>query len=230
MSQVEKNALERQSNAVKASDSERCLFFPPNISRIMRTDPKLIGFIAARHKLVSKIFQGQRVLEVGCQEGFGTLFVAPYVKEIICVDFFPPFIDWFNNNTAINLPNATAFVGDICKEPIGGDFDGAFALDVLEHIDSSQESAFWRNISSSIHLDGVVVIGMPSIESQVYASEASKIGHVNCKNGDQLKKEALRYFKHVLLLSMNDEMLHNGFVPMSHYIIVICSGKRLCTG
>jgi 2-polyprenyl-3-methyl-5-hydroxy-6-metoxy-1,4-benzoquinol methylase len=226
MSKIQKDAQERQLNAVLASDPERCLLLPPNISKIMRTDPKLIGFIAARHKIVSKIFHGQRVLEVGCQEGFGTLFVAPYVKEIVCIDFFPPFIDWFKANTAISLPNATAFVGDICQEPVGGDFDGAFALDVLEHIEASQEEAFWRNISSSIHLDGVVVIGMPSIESQVYASEASKIGHVNCKNGDDLKNVALEHFKHVLLLSMNDEMLHNGFVPMSHYNVVICSCKR----
>jgi len=226
MSQVENEAQTRQINSLMGSDPERCLLLPPNISKIMRTDPKLIGFIAARHKVVSKIFHGKRVLEVGCQEGFGTLFVAPYVNEIVCIDFFPPFIDWFNSHTAINLPNATAFVGDICQEPIGGDFDGAFALDVLEHIATSQEDTFWRNISSSIHIDGVAVIGMPSIESQVYASEASKVGHVNCKNGDDLKKVALRHFKHVLLLSMNDEMLHNGFIPMSHYIIVICSGKR----
>jgi 2-polyprenyl-3-methyl-5-hydroxy-6-metoxy-1,4-benzoquinol methylase len=226
MTQLKKNAHTRQLDSISGSDPELCILLPPNISKIMRADPRLIGFIAARHKLVSKIFQRKRVLEVGCQEGFGTFFVAPYVKEIVCIDFFPPFIDWFKSNTAINLPNATAFVADICEEPFGGDFDGAFALDVLEHIEASQEDAFWRNISSSIHLDGTVVIGMPSIESQIYASEASKIGHVNCKNGDELRKAALQYFKQVLLLSMNDEMLHNGFAPMSHYVIVICSGKR----
>ena len=228
MSQIQPQevALKRQLNAISGSDQEDCLILPPNISKIMRSDPRLIGFIAARHKLVSKIFTGKRILEVGCQEGFGTLLVAPYVKEIISVDFFPPFIEWFNTHTVIHAPNAKAFVRDICLEPIGGDFDGAFALDVLEHIDKKSEQAFWENMLASIHTDGTVIVGMPSLESQVYASEASKIGHVNCKNGDDLRKTALKYFKQVLLLSMNDEMLHNGYVPMSHYIVVICNGKR----
>ena len=31
--------------------------------------------------------------------------------------------------------------------------------------------------------------------------------------------------KFVGLGVMNDEMLHNGYLPMSHYIFAVCSGK-----
>ncbi len=67
---------------------------------------------------------------------------------------------------------------------------------------------------------------MPSLESQAYASEASRVGHVNCKTGQELKTNALKYFTNVFLFSMNDETLHIGFPQMSHYIFVECSGKK----
>ena len=219
-------SLMRQEATVSSIKEEDCITLSANISSIFRRDPRILGFVAARHKFVSKIFEGMRVLEIGCQEGFGTLFVAPYVKEITSIDFFEPFIDGFRSKTLSHIPNCTLKYGDICENFIDGNYDGAFALDVLEHIDSKDEHLFWINISKSIKESGTVIVGMPSLESQVYASEASKIGHVNCKTGADLRQCALKYFKNVLIFSMNDEMLHNGFLPMSHYFLVVCTRKR----
>jgi SAM-dependent methyltransferase len=168
------------------------------------------------------MLSGLRVLEIGCQEGFGTYFIAPYVEHVTSIDFFPPFLAGFRKYTLPNLSNCDIALADICDKPIPGDFDGAFALDVLEHIDVGQEHLFWRNIASSVKSHGIVIVGMPSLESQKYASEASKIGHVNCKSGMDLRASAERYFRNVFIFSMNDEMLHNGFLPMSHYLFAIC--------
>jgi 2-polyprenyl-3-methyl-5-hydroxy-6-metoxy-1,4-benzoquinol methylase len=220
-------SLARQASATQASMAHACITLPPNISEILCRDPKLIGFIAARHKLVAKIFRGKTILEVGCQEGFGTLFVAPYVKQITCIDFFPDFIEGFRKHTHPFIRNCDVMLHDITVGPVRRDFDGVFALDVLEHIDPGREELFWKNVAESIHNDGSAVVGMPSLESQQYASEASRIGHVNCKTGDALVSVAERFFKHVIALGMNDEMLHNGYLPMSHYIFVICSQPRL---
>lgn len=219
-------AQKRQMLAVKQSSRHPCISLPPNISEILTRDPKLIGFIAARHKLVAKIFQNCEVLEIGCQEGFGTLFVAPYVKRVTCIDFYPPFIKGFHKYCGPHLPNAHAFLADILLEPIKGEFDGAYALDVLEHIDKKHEDRFWKNIKNSIKKNGKLIVGMPSLESQTYASRGSKIGHVNCKSGAALLKKAKMFFENVILISFNDEMMHMGFAPMSHYLVVICSGKK----
>jgi hypothetical protein len=71
-----------------------------------------------------------------------------------------------------------------------------------------------------------MVLGMPSLESQAYASPQSKAGHVNCKSGKDFKGLMQRYFDQVFLFSMNDEVVHTGFYPMAHYLIALCCGKR----
>lgn len=221
------SSMDRQLKAVSHSLQHPCITLPPNISEILCRDPRLIGFIAARHKFVAKVLEGLDILEIGCQEGFGTMFVAPYVRSITCIDFYPPFIEGFEKYMSPWLPNCIAKQGDITKEYIDGQFEGAFALDVLEHIDKSDEVMFWNNMCKSINSSATVIVGMPSLESQAYASEASRIGHVNCKTGSELKECASQYFSNVMILSMNDEMLHNGYLPMSQYLFAICCGKLI---
>jgi hypothetical protein len=64
------------------------------------------------------------------------------------------------------------------------------------------------------------------LESQTYASEPSKIGHVNCQSGKDFKALLQKHFLHVYCFSMNDEVLHTGFFPMSHYLFVVCNTPR----
>lgn len=221
---ADNNAEARQRSSLGSVRLER-LTLPSNITDIILTDPKLIGFICARHKFVSKILRGKKVLEVGCQAGFGTLLVAPDVKHITCVDFFADFIEEFKELTLPHLGNVEVHHMDITVQAPPGIYEGGFALDVLEHIDPEDGFKFWKNITSVLGNDATFIVGMPSIESQVYASPKSKAGHVNCMSGDQLRSEAMKYFKNVYIFSMNDEVLHTGFLPMSHYILAVCSGK-----
>ena len=83
-----------------------------------------------------------------------------------------------------------------------------------------------KNIVESLSINGTLIIGMPSLESQVYASEASKLGHVNCKSGSELSEFCKKYFNNVFSFSMNDEVLHTGFFPMSQYIYTMCINKK----
>ena len=47
---------------------------------------------------------------------------------------------------------------------------------------------FINNSIYNLKKNGYMIIGMPSLESQKYASYKSKKGHINCKTGDDLKK------------------------------------------
>jgi hypothetical protein len=69
---------------------------------------------------------------------------------------------------------------------------------------------------------GIVIIGMPSLESQKHASILSKMGHVNCKTAVDLKKFLNKFFFHVSIFSMNDEVVHTGFYKMAHYLFAVC--------
>ena len=114
------------------------------------------------------------VLEIGCQEGFGSILLGQSVEKLHSVDFYVPYIESCNRRIANE--NITFEDYDMLDGPIKRDFDGIFALDVLEHIEKKSEDLFMQNIHDSLNDNGTLIIGMPSLESQVYASEASKIG------------------------------------------------------
>ena len=74
--------------------------------------------------------------------------------------------------------------------------------------------------------DAVMILGMPSLESQAYASPGSKAGHINCKTAPDLKALMEQFFHTVFMFSMNDEVVHTGYHKMAHYILAVCSHPR----
>lgn len=190
-----------------------------------RNDPKRLLFLLSRYKFVLKMFNGfENVLEIGCGDGFGTSLVASGVKNLTAIDFDPIFI-----KNAINLRkerNIEFLLHDILEKPVKGSFDGIYSLDVLEHIDKKYEDVFMENLVSSLKENGVLIIGMPSLESQIYASKESKEGHVNCKNGNDFKNFCSKYFENVFIFSMNDEVVHTGFLQMAHYLLILATNPK----
>jgi SAM-dependent methyltransferase len=157
-----------------------------NTSRILVEDPKLLLFTLSRYKFVSKMLNGSKsTLEIGCQEGFGANLIFPVVGNYYGIDFYKPYIEFAQNNC--RAKNAQFLHGDILDHQIEGlashaPFESCFALDVLEHIDAKDEDEFMLNVLKMLDpLQGKMIIGMPSLESQIYASEASRKGHINCK-------------------------------------------------
>ena len=199
--------------------------FGPRTQHSYLEDPKHLLFNLSRYKFVSKMFSGyKKVLEIGCGDAFGTALVAQTVKKITATDLDSQFIIELKKTHGFS--NKINFLTkDFIKECIQEDFDAAFCLDVLEHIPKEFENKFIINITKSLAVNGDLIVGMPSLESQVYASELSKEGHVNCKNAYELKDLMSNYFSKVFIFSMNDEVLHTGFAPMSHYIFALCVAK-----
>lgn len=184
-------------------------------------DPKRLAFILARYKFVAKMLEGkQRVLEVGCADGWGSRVVAQVVGALTAVDLDSPSIArakeiYYGSKWKIEF-----LVHDFCAWPLGGGFDAVYALDVLEHIDPVYEQAFLEHMRASAP---IAIIGLPSLESQPYASELSMEGHINCKTGPQLRASLARHWNNVFLFGMNDEVLHTGFSPMCQYRLAICT-------
>lgn len=195
-------------------------------NQVWYQDPKRMVFTLSRYKFVAKMFKGlDRVLEVGCGDGFAARIVRQEVGHLTITDFDPLFIA----DAKAHMVDPWVFdadVLDILAGPHPGRFDAVYSLDVMEHIDAAQEETYLENMKASLSETGTMIIGMPSLESQGYASPASKEGHVNCKTGEDLRRVMLKHFQNVLMFSMNDEVVHTGFFPMAHYLFAIGIGKR----
>jgi 2-polyprenyl-3-methyl-5-hydroxy-6-metoxy-1,4-benzoquinol methylase len=195
-------------------------------NQVWNDDPRRLAFVLSRYKFVAKMLSGrERVLEIGCADAFGTRVVLQEVRQVTAIDFDPIFIE----DTLSRMDERWRFecrVHDILEAPVDGVFDGAYALDMLEHIPAEKEEQFFTNVVSSLSKHGVFILGTPSLQSQVYASPASKVGHVNCKDHQGLRDLASQFFHNVFLFSMNDEVMHTGFYPMAHYLFAVCCSKR----
>jgi cyclopropane fatty-acyl-phospholipid synthase-like methyltransferase len=189
-------------------------------------DPRRLTFTLSRYKFVSKMLSGSKnVLEVGCADAFGTRIVLQEVEKLTATDFDPLFVD----DTKQRMDKRWSFdceVHDMLSGSFAGEFDGIYALDVLEHIDPFAEEVFLKNMVTSLTEHGTMIIGMPSLESQLYASTVSKEGHVNCKTMPDFKRLMQKFFYNVYMFSMNDEVVHTGYHKMSHYLFALCSTKK----
>jgi 2-polyprenyl-3-methyl-5-hydroxy-6-metoxy-1,4-benzoquinol methylase len=195
-------------------------------NQVWEDDPRRLLITLSRYKFVAKMLSGRRhVLEVGCADAFGTRIVQQEVKRLTATDFDPVFVD----DVLRRMDDRWKFEcrqHDLMSGPFPGSFDGAYALDVIEHILPADENVFVGNIVESLTPEGVLILGSPSLESQTYASPPSKAGHVNCKTGAGLRALLDRFFHNVFLFSMNDEVVHTGFASMAHYLLGIGCTRR----
>jgi len=189
-------------------------------------DPRRFLFSMARYKFVSKMFAGRNnVLELGCGDAFNAPIVLQTVKKLTVTDFDPVFIEDARNR--MRAPWIyEAKVLDLLKDTIDGSYDGIYSLDVLEHIPPDREREVLTKICNATSANGAVIIGMPSLESQAYASPPSKAGHINCKTMPDLSALLGDFFHNVFMFSMNDEVVHTGYHKMAHYLLGLCVGTK----
>lgn len=197
----------------------------PWTSHLFYSDPKHLVFSLSRYKFVSKLFGGHdSVLEVGCGDCFGSVIVADNVKTYYGVDFDEFIIEDNSNRLSLNR-NMNFFAHDILTAPFGKKVTAAFSLDVIEHIPARDEGVFIQNIVSSVD-NGPLLLGTPNIAANKYASEYSKISHINLKSAESLANTLKPFYKTILNFSMNDEVIHTGFSEMAHYIFALGIDRR----
>ena len=215
----------------RESQYERCLDVRDNVgltqsglmsNYVWNEDPKRLAFLLSRYKFVAKMLSGKyNVLEIGCADAFGTRVVVQEVKQLTAVDFDPVFV----KDAIVRMGKRWKFnciVHDILERPVDGQFDGTYSIDVLEYISNEHEHQFVANIVSSLSSRRRNAF----VQSQAYASEGSKEGHVNCKDHHELKELLSQFFQNVFIFSMNDEVVHTGFYPMAHYLFALCCTKK----
>lgn len=187
-------------------------------------DPKRLGFVLSRYKFAHKMIpKNSKILELGCSEGIGSTILCENAKAYVGIDLDKSAIDVAINN--FSNPTFT-FINDDFLGKKYGDFDAVVSLDVVEHIYKEHEKLFFDTINDNLSEKGLCIIGTPNITAAQYASDASKIGHVNLYSQERLEKKMKEYFHQVFCFGINDEIVHTGFASMKHYLIVIGCHKK----
>lgn len=183
-------------------------------------------FKMSRYKFVSKMLSGKgRVLEVGCRDAFPARLVQQEVTKLVAIDLDPVLVRDVNDRMDDEWPFQCK-VHDIQAGPVDGPFDAAYSLDVIEHVAPEDERDYMLHIAQSLTRNGVLILGTPSVQSQPYASANRKGALVNAKTQPELKGLMRDYFHNVFMFSMNDEVIHTGYAPMSHYVFALGAGNK----
>lgn len=135
---------------------------------------------ALRGILAPRMFEGMRILDIGCGDGFvaGNLFSSVKDRDITAVD---------TNLSDESLAKFTAAGSGIAFQrelPREGAFDVVLLLDVLEHVEDDR-SLLKGVVERYLKADGVVMITVPAFNS-IYSEHDAFLGHYRRYNLQEL--------------------------------------------
>lgn len=199
-----------------------------------RTSMDGILFTLARYKFVIRMLQPRRhstVLELGCNNGFGTRYVRNKceIDKLVGVDFDSEAISVAREEVSDDICEFIEddFIGKDYRDRCSmGGYTCVFAMDVIEHIPRNQEQDFVDTMADNLAKDGFVVIGTPNVTMYPYASPWNKARHINNYSPERLHGLLSTRFEQVFLFGMNDESLNTGFYPMNCYVLVLACQKK----
>lgn len=181
-------------------------------------------FTAARYKFAMKMLgNNKEILDLGCNDGFGTHFLSEYASKTVGVDFDEKAIKFASNEKSIN------YIKFICEDFFDkhyGDFDGIVSYDVIEHILPENEDRYMQTVLKNLKDTGVFIVGTPSFESNKYSKENVSGAHVNLYTGESLQEMLNKYFNNVFMFTQNDEIIHTGHFRMANYLLAVCCFKK----
>jgi SAM-dependent methyltransferase len=188
-----------------------------------RRNPDRLVRLLSHVDFVAKHMQGKAaVAEIGCSDGFAAPVVERRVGRLDLYDFDVAWAEYATQSGCDFRVHDIVQDGPLTARKGVQPYDGIYALDVLEHIRPVDEPRAMRNICASLQPHGVFIAGCPSLEFQQYASEKSRIGHINCKNGDDMREDLLHYFHNVFRFGMTGTALFTDHPGMTAYHLMLC--------
>lgn len=217
--------LAKWNEAQKDFQIDRRIVLGSYWTYVLKNTPRRMLFTLSHYKFAAKMIgPGKNILEVGCNEGLGTLLLAENANKVVGIDIDAAAIQAANENFSSDI--VEFYNRDILGNCLG-QFDGVVSLDVIEHIYPQNEALYFESICNNLSANGLCVIGTPNAEAEKYSNEMSRKAHVNVYSWDRLQASMEKYFQRVFLFSANDELIHTGFYPMAHYFIGVGVGKKV---
>ncbi|MFP3153779.1 class I SAM-dependent methyltransferase [Lachnospiraceae bacterium ZAX-1] len=197
-----------------------------HLSALLQRDPKAMASFFSKYKFIFQMVGASKnVLEVGCNEGYGCFMLSKNATHVVGIDFDKDAIEYAQK--AFGADTIDFICDDFLEHDFKGEkFDFIVSTDVIEHIEQAKEDDFLKQICKNLTEHGVAIVSTPNITAFEYASAPSREGHINNYAHERLKKLFDSYFHNTFLFSKNDEMVHTGFYPMAHHLIIMAVGPR----
>jgi 2-polyprenyl-3-methyl-5-hydroxy-6-metoxy-1,4-benzoquinol methylase len=199
---------------------------PPEYGSFVQDNLLRLLIRLARYKFVARLIkESDRVLEVGCGSGLGSIFLSQHCAHVTGLEVRTTEVE---EARAINRRQNVEFVvGDLFELEDAQKYDVVVNLDVIEHMPIEQGRELVASMARHLEPAGMLVIGTPSIYSYQYQSPLSQASHVKCYDQAELLSVVDNYFGRTLAFSMNDEVVHTGFAKMAWYYFVLAFIPKL---
>jgi 2-polyprenyl-3-methyl-5-hydroxy-6-metoxy-1,4-benzoquinol methylase len=189
-----------------------------------RENPFDFYIILSRYKFAMRLLKNtHKVGDVGCGKGYGSVFLAKHVQEVMALDYDS---DLIRENSVENadVSNLSFRQFDLLNPDISlnGKFDAIVSMDVIEHFKRDKVHNVIGAYRDLLRDNGFAIIGTPNIASRPFASKRRLATHEFEYTPEEFETDLSKQFKNVFLFSMTDEIVSTQFNKLSWYLIALC--------
>lgn len=188
-----------------------------------REHPLDFFIMLARYKFAARLIKKDKcVLDAGCGHGLGTVFLSKFAKQVTGGDYDAELLK--NNEKEYNDIHNVNFkrlnLLDVSSHKTI--YDVVVSMDVIEHFKEEDTNRVAENYAKLTKKGGFAIIGTPNMISRPYASKRRLETHLHEFNPDEFESLLSKYFKHVFLFSMTDEVVSLSFPKLAWYLMALC--------
>jgi 2-polyprenyl-3-methyl-5-hydroxy-6-metoxy-1,4-benzoquinol methylase len=182
---------------------------------------EMIGFTIARYKFACKWMRDtDRVLEVGCGEGFGCNFFSRHTAETIGLDIDEEAVRRCRER--YRRENLDFIVGDIIDPtiPPTPEYDAVVSFEMIEHVDRADGHRMVANCATYLRPGGMCILSTP--RSRPDRSVSRRHHHVFEYDYETLLETLEPHFQRVMVFCQNDEYIYAGHPSTAWNFIACC--------
>ncbi len=193
----------------------------PRVSLTNPSEPlEMIAFTIARYKFACKWMRDtDRVLEVGCGEGFGCNFFSKHVQSVVGIDIDEAIVKQCRDTYgADNLHYCT---GDILNpHRVDCSFDVVVSFEMIEHVDQHDGRRMVENCAAHLKDSGLCILSTPRARED--RSLSRQAHHLYEYDYNTFKALLEDHFSRVMIFCQNDEYIYAGHPSTAWNFVAVC--------